>query len=375
MAYLDYNATAPLRPAVMEAMTAVLGATGNASSVHRSGRRARRAIEAARRQVAALVRADPERVVFTSGGTEANNLALSALPGRALVSAVEHPSVLRAAGDGAAIPVDAHGVVDLEALARLLADVDGPVVVSVMAANNETGVLQPIAEAARIAHEAGAFFHCDAVQAAGRIDLDIDGLGADAMTLSAHKLGGPQGVGCLVFRGDRIPAPMLKGGTQEKGWRAGTENLPGIVGFGVAAEEAVADLGRTPALAAMRDRLEREALAAVPGAAVLGADAPRVATTSCLAMPGVASETQVIALDLAGVEVSAGAACSSGKVHRSHVLDAMGVPEPIAESAIRVSLGWASEAADIDAFLAAWAATYARAGGGAKMNREEAATA
>lgn len=374
MAYLDYNATAPLRPAVMEAMTDTLAMTGNASSVHRSGRHARRVIEAARRQVAALVGADPGRVVFTSGGTESNNLGFASLPGRPLVSAIEHPSVLRAAGEGATVPVDADGTIDLEALERLLSS-GGPALVSVMAANNETGVLQPIAEAARIAHGAGALFHCDAVQAAGRIDLDMTALGVDAITLSAHKLGGPQGVGCLIFRDDRVPSPLLKGGAQEKGWRAGTENVAGIVGFGVAAEEAAADLQRMASLAAMRDRLERAALAAVPVAAVFGADAPRVATTTCLAMPGVASETQVIALDLAGVEVSAGAACSSGKVHRSHVLDAMGVPERLAASAIRISLGWASSEADVDAFLAAWEATYARAGGAAKMNREEAATA
>ena len=359
--YLDYNATAPVRPAVGLAVSAALAEVGNPSSVHAFGRAARARVEAAREQVAALVGARPSQVVFTSGGTEANGLAIggSGRP-RVLVSAVEHDSILGAA-PGEPIPVDRRGVVDLEALERILASVSAQALVSVMLANNETGVIQPVAEAARIAHAHGALLHCDAVQAAGKIAVDAAVLGVDLMSLSAHKLGGPPGVGALVVADAVELAARQRGGGQERGRRAGTENLPGIVGFGVAAGIAAAELPAMAAIGELRDNLEQRALAAVPGALCLGGEALRLPNTSCLALPGLSSEVQVMGLDLAGVAVSAGSACSSGKVRPSHVLQAMGVDAATAGSAIRVSFGWQSSAADVDHFLAAWRELAARA--------------
>ncbi len=369
-AYLDYNAGAPPRPAVIEAMAAALEGPGNPSSVHAFGRAARRRVEDARAAVAALVGAPPERVLFTGSGSEANNLALlQAGPGPVLVSAVEHDSVLRAATEGWRIPVDGDGRVDLDALDALLdaaqkdaADKGARALVSVMLANNETGVIQPVDAVARRARARGALVHCDAVQGAGRLALEPVAAVVDFLTLSAHKIGGPQGVGALVLGADaEIDRPMIVGGGQERGRRAGTENVAGIVGFGVAAREAAAEIADQPRLAALRDDLERRLKAIDPGAAAFGAGAERLANTSCIAMPGVSSETQVMAFDLEGVAVSAGAACSSGKVGPSHVLRAMGVAEDLASCAIRVSLGAATEAADIDRLVAAWGALRARA--------------
>ena len=348
--YLDHNATAPLRPEARDAMLAALDSVGNPSSVHRFGREARRLVETGRRQVAALAGVVPAQIVFTGGATEANALALTGLGRRrVLTSAIEHDSALAWATDR--IPVGDDGRVDLAALDRMLAAGAEPAIVSVMAVNNETGVIQPVAEAAAIARRHGALVHCDAVQAAGRIPLPAVGAEVDALSLSAHKLGGPQGIGALVLR-DGLPlAPLLRGGAQEGRRRAGTENVAGIAGFGAAA--AVADRADMPRIAALRDDLERRL--AAEGAIVLGAGAPRVANTSCLAMPGVTAETQVAALDLAGVAVSAGSACSSGKVRRSHVLEAMGLPGDLAESAIRISLGPATDAEAIERCVAAWA--------------------
>jgi cysteine desulfurase len=358
-AYLDYNATAPVKPAVIEAMAGALGVTGNPSSVHRAGRAARRALEHAREAVAALVGAAPDAVVFTSGGTEANNQALGSLRGPCLVSAVEHDSVLAAAPDAERLPVDALGRVDLERLADRLAAVR-PALVSVMLANNETGVVQPVAEVAELAHRHGALVHCDAVQAAGKLAIDLAALGVDLLTLSAHKLGGPQGAGALVL-GDGIePAALLRGGGQERRWRPGTENLPGIVGFGRAAELALEDRDWRRRVGALRDRLEAEILAVAPAARVYGRGAERLVNTSCLSMPGVGNQTQLIAFDLAGIAVSTGSACSSGKVGPSHVLAAMGIDPAEAASAIRVSLGWASTALDVERFVAAWTRLHAR---------------
>ena len=352
--YLDYNATTPVRPAVAAAMTEALTTVGNPSSVHGFGRAARARLETAREQVAALVGARPAQVVFTSGGTEANNLAVAGSGReRVLVSAIEHDSVLKAAA-AETIPVDRRGAVDLDALERMLATPAAPALVAVMLANNETGAIQPVADAARITHASGALLHCDAVQAAGRIAIDFNGLGVDLMTLSAHKLGGPAGVGALIIADHVNLAARQRGGGQERGRRAGTENLAGIVGFGVAAEIAAAELDATARLADLRDDLERRAMGAVPGALVFGRDGPRLSNTSCLALPGVASEVQVMALDLAGVAVSAGSACSSGKLQPSHVLRAMGADAATAASAIRISLGWQTEAADIDRFIEAW---------------------
>ncbi len=371
--YMDYNATAPLKASVREAMAAALEACGNPSSVHRFGRLARRTVEEARARVAALVGAEASEVVFTSSGTEANNLAIrGAGRGRLIVSAVEHDSVLRAAeraACGAEIaPVDRHGVVDPEALAEILdsqpdgGSDGGQALVSVMLANNETGVIQPVAEAAEIAHARGALLHCDAIQAAGKIAIEMASLGADLLSLAAHKMGGPQGAGALVVRQGIALAAQLAGGGQERGLRAGTENVAAIAGFGAACDLAGEDLEGQARLARLRDDLEARVGAIAPGMKVFGRGARRLANTSCFTMPGVSSETQVMALDLAGIAVSAGAACSSGKVAASHVLGAMGAAEDETSSAIRVSLGWRSRRQDIDTFLAAWRGLYARAG-------------
>ena len=359
--YLDHNATTPVRPAVIEAVSAALSDVGNPSSVHGFGRAARARLETAREQVAALVGARPGQVVFTSGGTEANDLAIGGSGRlRILVSTIEHDSVLKAAA-AEPVPVDRSGVVDLGALERMLATTSAPALVAVMLANNETGVIQPVAEAARIAHAHGALLHCDAVQAAGKITVDFGALGVDLMSVSAHKLGGPPGVGALIVADHLELGARQRGGGQERGRRAGTENLPGIVGFGVAAEMAAADLAAMPRVGGLRDDLERRATAAVPAALIFGRESTRLPNTTCLALPGLSSEVQVMALDLAGVAVSAGSACSSGKVQASHVLRAMGADALTAGSAIRVSLGWQSTAADVDHFIAAWCELAARA--------------
>jgi cysteine desulfurase len=358
--YLDWNATAPLRPQARAAMAAALARCGNPSSVHRWGRAARQIVERARESVAVLAGAAPDGVVFVSGGTEANHLALlGAGRERVLVSAVEHSSVLQAVPDAEQIPVDRDGIVDLASLeARLAAD-PRPALVSVMLANNETGVIQPVADIAAVAHREGARFHCDAVQAAGKIAFTAAETAADLITLSAHKIGGPPGIGALVIMGNAEITSMIRGGGQERGRRAGTENLPGIAGFAAAAE-AAAGIGDCARVRSLRDALEREAVAAVPDAVVIGADRPRLPNTSALALPGLLSETQVIALDLDGVMVSAGAACSSGKVGPSHVLAAMGVAPEIAGATIRISLGWTTTEADIDHFLNSWTALARR---------------
>lgn len=345
--YLDHNATSPLRPVALDAMVEALQAGGNPSSVHRSGRAARARIDKARHQVAGLVGALQSEIVFTSGGTEANNLALRGHR-RVLVSAIEHESVLKAVPDAERLPIDGNGVVDLAALERMLAD--KPALVSVMAANNETGVIQPIAEIVRLARAAGALVHCDAVQAAGKVPVDLHGLGVDYLSLSAHKLGGPTGIGALVVRNGAPLATDRVGGGQESWRRAGTENVSGIAGFGAAAEASRGGLD-----AALRDRLEADLPGKVHGAAV-----PRLPNTTCISMPGVKAETQVMALDLAGVAVSAGSACSSGKVTRSAVLAAMGADLAEAETAIRISCGWNTVFEDIERLIAAWQALYTR---------------
>ena len=360
--YMDCNATVPVRPAAARAVTAALTLAGNASSVHGFGRAARRAIEDAREQVAALVATAPETVVFTSGGTEANNLALAGTGRRRiLVSAVEHDSVLAAVPAAEILPVDESGLVRLDALADALAVDGAPALVSIMLANNETGVIQPVAEAAEVARRAGALIHCDAVQAAGKIDLDFDALGIDLLSLSAHKIGGPQGVGALVVGAGLDLAPSLRGGGQERRRRAGTENLPGIAGFGAAAEAAQEELAAAAGLADLRNDLERRVRSILPAVEAVASAVPRLPNTSCLLTPGLAAETQVMALDLAGIAVSAGSACSSGKVTPSHVLRAMGRGAAAAD-AIRVSLGWCSSRSDIDRFVAAWQDMVAQAG-------------
>jgi cysteine desulfurase len=361
--YLDWNATAPLRPEAAAAISAALTHCGNPSSVHRGGRAARQAIERARESIAAVLggSVEPSGVIFVSGGTEANHLALlGAGRDRVLVSAVEHHSVLDAVPDAEVIPVNADGLIALDPLDRLLATDARPALVSVMLANNEIGVIQPVAEIAGLARKYGALFHCDAVQAAGKIVLDAGAIGADLVTLSAHKLGGPPGVGALAVTSGLDLVPLFRGGGQERGRRAGTENLPGIAGFAAAASAAAEEIAVYDRIRALRDDLEAGLAAVAPEAVVVGAAAPRLPNTSAIAMPGVAAETQVIALDLDGVMVSAGAACSSGKVGPSHVLAAIGLEQDIAASTIRVSLGWSSSEADIAHFLQAWTTLYRR---------------
>ncbi|MFG1185696.1 cysteine desulfurase family protein [Xanthobacter sp. 91] len=370
-AYLDHNATSPLRPEARAALVAALDAGGNASSVHAEGRAARARIEAARAAVAALAGAPVRGVVFTSGATEAAALALHPaveIAGRAkrcdvlLASAVEHPAVLkghRFPSDALEIlPVDGEGRLDLAALDEALARhraAGRRAMLAVMAANNETGVIQPVAEAARLVHEADGIVFCDAVQAAGRIPLDMAALGADFLALSAHKIGGPPGVGALVAAGpDHRTAPLLSGGGQERNRRAGTENGPAIVGFGAAANAVNAVLAaEAERLAVLRDRLERVVLEGVPGTRVVGAGADRLPNTTMVTFAGLRAETLVIALDLAHVSISAGSACSSGKVGASQVLLAMGLPEDEAAGAIRLSLGWSSTIEDVDAAVEA----------------------
>ncbi|MFA6266921.1 MAG: cysteine desulfurase family protein [Pseudolabrys sp.] len=366
-AYFDWNATAPLRAEARAAMLAALDVSAAASSVHTEGRAARALLERARAQVAALVGAEAKGVVFTSGATEANMLALTpdlAVNGapftcdRLFVSAIEHASVLSGgrfpAGCVERLPVTSDGAVDLAALRAAIARAQRPLV-SVMHANNETGVVQPIAEIARIVHDAGGILHVDAAQTAGRIDCGLAALGADMLTISSHKLGGPQGAGALVMRGAQPATAAIKGGGQERGLRAGTENVAAIAGFGAAAEAAAAarqaDAVR---MAALRDAFESRLKAETPDAVIFGAAIARLPNTSLVAVPGLKAETALIAFDLNGVAVSSGSACSSGKVAASHVLAAMGLEPALAAGAIRVSLGWTTTGSDLDLLLNAW---------------------
>jgi cysteine desulfurase len=363
--YLDWNATTPLRPEAKAAMAHAWEIGGNPSSVHAEGRQARRLVEDARAAVAAAVGAEAQSVIFTSGGTEANSLALT--PGlrrgkasaaeRLLVSAIEHASVLSggrfAAEATGRIAVTREGVVDLDRLRALL---DGPpALVSIMLANNETGAIQPVAEAAEMVHAAGGLLHVDAIQALGKIPFDLASTGADLMSLSAHKIGGPKGVGALVLaEGVEGLAPLLRGGGQEKGRRAGTEDVAGIAGFGAAAKAAL--IGREDDARreeGLRTRLET-GLRQTPGAVVFAETAGRLPNTVLFAVPGMRAETAVIGFDLAGIAVSSGSACSSGKVQPSHVVEAMGFGGELAQGAVRLSLGWSTTAADIDSALEAW---------------------
>jgi cysteine desulfurase len=364
--YLDWNATTPLRPAARQAMASAWDFDGNPSSVHAEGRQARRLVEDARGIVAGAVGALPRNVVFTSGGTEANALALkpglrrgtAASAERLVVSAIEHASVLaggRFSPDMInSVGVTRSGVLDL---AQLRAALDGkpPALVSIMLANNETGAVQPVADAAAIVHEAGGVLHVDAIQALGKIAVDINALNADLLTLSAHKIGGPKGVGAVVLaEGLQGFEPLLRGGGQELGRRAGTENVAGIAGFGAAVNAAMGALaGDAARLQVLRNRLE-ERLRKTPGLIVFSADTQRLPNTALVTVPGMKAETAVIGFDLAGIAVSSGSACSSGRVQPSHVLEAMGFGPEIARGAVRLSLGWSTSSADIDRCLEAW---------------------
>ena len=368
-AYMDHNATAPVRPEAAAAVARALTMTGNPSSVHNEGRAAHAVIEEARINVANLINAKPEEVIFTSGGTEAANLALhlaatSLGAERLIISAIEHDCIrASAAASGLpvnVIPVLSSGVIDLEALERLLL-LPGKALVAVMAANNETGVVQHVDKVAEIVRSHGALFLCDTIQAVGRLHVDFRALNADMLLISAHKIGGPQGVGALVLR-DGLPFdPMVRGGGQEKRRRAGTENVPGIAGFGeaarLAAEPHDAELQRIKGL---RDELESKLREVTPDVVIFGHDAERLPNTSLFAARGLDASTLLMALDLDGFAVSSGSACSSGKVARSHVLAAMGVDDELAKAAIRVSFGVENTAEEIDRLVASWARIYQR---------------
>ena len=364
--YLDWNATAPLRREAREAMTAAMDLSGNPSSVHAEGRQARKLVEDARATIASAVGALPRNVIFTSGGTEANALALT--PGlrrasgppveRLAVSAIEHASVLA----GGRFPTEAistigvmrSGLVDLDRLRVMLEDMP-PALISIMLANNETGAVQPVAQAGEIVHSAGGLLHVDAIQAFGKIPFDINTLNADLLTLSAHKIGGPKAAGALVLAEGLLgPEPLLRGGGQERGHRPGTENVAGIAGFGAAVSAALSAVDRDAIrLEGLRSQLEN-GLRQTPGMSVFSDEVTRLPNTTLFTVPGLKAETAVIGFDLAGIAVSSGSACSSGKVQPSHVLQAMGFGPKLAQGAVRLSLGWSTSEADIDRCLEAW---------------------
>ncbi|MGZ6050466.1 MAG: cysteine desulfurase family protein [Phenylobacterium sp.] len=366
--YLDHNATAAVRPEARAAMAHALEHVGNPSSIHAAGRAARALLETAREQVAALIAAPASTVVFTSGGTEANALAIESAVAagsrRLIVSAIEHDSIQETARiQGVAVetlPVDGDGRADLAWLAARLGKwdaADGKPFVALMLANNETGVIQPVAEAAEIVRAADGWLHVDAIQAAGKIPVDSRGVGADTLSVSAHKIGGPQGTGALTFGPRATLARRQHGGGQERGRRGGTENVPGISAFGAAAVEALRGLEDFARRAVWRDAAAERLKAA--GAVVMGEAAPRLANTLCVSTPGFPSDVQVMGLDLAGVMVSAGSACSSGKVKASPVLEAMG-QGALAGTAIRVSGGWPTTEANWARFVDVWTVAHAR---------------
>ena len=374
MIYADYNATAPLRPEAREAMLEAFDVGANASSVHAPGRSARKHVERARSSIASAIGARSQDLIFTSGGTEAAALALhgaaAQLEGKCtlLVSAVEHEAVSRNAGT-AGVPVEtvyvtSSGQIDIDALKSRLstwdADRDGIPLLALMFANNETGVLQPVREAAAMIRDAGGLTFCDAVQGLGKCHLNVGLLGVDYLSLSAHKIGGPQGVGALWLRSGAPLKPVLRGGGQERSLRAGTENVAGIAGFGAATQAAIRDLGTMGELAPLRDAMEAK-LKSELSVTVFGETVERLPQTSNFAIPGFRAETQVMAMDLGGVAISSGSACSSGKVARSLVLSAMQVPNELAESAIRVSFGWNTQPGDFDEVATAWLKAARRA--------------
>ena len=357
--YLDWNATAPLRREAQAAMVAALDVVGNPSSPHAEGRRARAIVEDAREQVAALIGARASEVVFTSGGTEGNNAVLAAGWEKILLAGIEHDSVLAPARNSRArlvdLPVDQDGVVVREELSRALASAsERPALLTLQLANNETGVLQPVAGVAAEAKQHGLAVHTDAVQAAGRVPIDVASLGVDYLTVSAHKLGGPQGTGALVFRGRRALSPLISGGGQERRRRAGTESVATIAGFGAAAQAARRELAQMARVGRLQAWLESQVRSITPEAIIIAEGAARLPNTTDLALPGASAETLVIQFDLAGIAISAGAACASGKVGASHVLAAMGLSAELAGAAIRISLGHGSTQADVARFLDAW---------------------
>lgn len=354
-AYLDFNASAPTKPQVLELTFDVLKETGNASSIHFYGRNARKHIENARSQIAKVLDVGPQQIVFNSGATEGNNTILNGFRDkRVLVSAIEHPSILQSCiANPEKIAVTTDGVVDLEAFEKQIAQGEPPALVSVMLVNNETGVIQPVAEIAKIAKKYGSLVHTDAVQALGRIKFTREELGVDFITLSSHKIGGPQGAGAICFAA-KAPLPkLLFGGGQERRQRAGTENVAAIAGFGLATELALQDIEKFQSLRILREKIETRLLES-NRVTIYGHNAPRVSNTTSFSVSGSPSETQLMNYDLSGAAVSSGSACSSGTIKPSGVLIAMGASEEDAKCAIRVSLGWSSTEKDIEIFLSAW---------------------
>ncbi len=342
-------------------MTEIMKEGGNPSSVHASGRKARNRVENARRQVAKLAGSKPQEVIFTSGGTEANNMVLNGFPDRMLIiSAGEHDS-LRVVDHAEIVPLNTNGQIDQVALRSVLEACEKPVIVSVMFANNETGVLQEISAIADLVHEFGGLLHTDAIQALGKIEVNFKELGADMMSLSSHKVGGPQGMGALIVKDGVVIKTLQKGGGQEQGRRGGTENVAGIAGFGLATELAGEELDNYAKLADLRNQMEQQ-ITEVSNIEIFGHQAGRLPNTSCLRMPGVPSELQVMTFDLNGFAVSAGSACSSGKVKASHVLTAMGYDDTKASQSLRVSMGRNTTKEDVDRFVLAWKNLYERKG-------------
>lgn len=356
--YLDHNASSPIHPEVIDAVTHTMSIKGNPSSVHTDGRAIRALMEDARESVARAVTALPQAITFVSGGTEANATVIKGLTASGAVvevlsSSIEHPSVLAHVSEANRVPVTRQGVLGLEKLEELLSARNAPFLFCLMLANNETGVIQPVAEVADLVHSFGGLLLCDAIQGLGKLSMDVNALGADFYTFSAHKIGGPQGVGCIITTGEAELAAFLTGGGQERGKRSGTENVAGICGFGKAAEIAI-ERAVSYQDARLRNKLEREMMRARPEAFVFGHEVPRLPNTTNISLPGVPSQQQIIKLDLAGFSISAGSACSSGKIEPSHVLEAMGLSPELALSAIRISTGPATTWADLEEFVAVW---------------------
>ena len=375
--YLDYNATAPVRPAAKLAVLAALDHVGNASSIHQEGRKARGLMEAAREQVAKLINAQSKEITFTSGGTESNNLVLASDLGAlgkkqplaaTLLSATEHPSLIKAQELSQRpvelINVDDNGILDLDHLEQLLKTwqekSDLPVLVSVMLVNNETGVIQPMQRIANLVHQYGGFIHADAIQALGKIAIDFENMNVDLLSLSSHKIGGPQGAGALVIRLGMLVDSYVKGGGQELGLRAGTENIPAISGFGAAAKECEDELKNKNQYNEMRQSLEVKIKQISPDVTIFAEAVDRVATTSCFAIKGLTAERALMSLDLAGIAISSGSACSSGKVSQSHVLKAMGINDDVALCALRLSFGWNTKPQELDVFITEYTKIYQR---------------
>lgn len=375
--YLDYNATATVRPAAKLAVLAALDHVGNASSIHQEGRKARGLMEAAREQVAKLINAQSKEITFTSGGTESNNLVLASDLGAlgkkqplaaTLLSATEHPSLIKAQELSQRpvelINVDDNGILDLNHLEQLLKTwqekSDLPVLVSVMLVNNETGVIQPMQKIANLVHQYGGFIHADAIQALGKIAIDFENMNVDLLSLSSHKIGGPQGAGALVIRLGMLVDSYVKGGGQELGLRAGTENIPAISGFGAAAKECEDELKNKNQYNEMRQSLEVKIKQISPDVTIFAEAVDRVATTSCFAIKGLTAERALMSLDLAGIAISSGSACSSGKVSQSHVLKAMGINDDVALCALRLSFGWNTKPQELDVFITEYTKIYQR---------------